>query len=286
MRRFAVLLASLGYLALGFLAFGFSTVLPAGAPAEAAQTARTTPPGKPGLEVDVQLLLMIDVSLSMDNSEQALQRQSYVAAFRDSLILDAIRSGPNGRIAVALIEWSGEREQTIIVPWMLIDGPQSGDAFARSLEARQTGRMSRTSISAALMFGARYMEDSIYTGIRRVIDMSGDGSNNDGPSMLVARKAIADAGIIVNGLPLVIDRVATRSRPGEIGLEDYYEACVLAGAGSFMIPVRSMDGFRDALKTKLILEIAGIWPDPALARVLPASSPAKAEIACDGRYQF
>ena len=254
--------------------------------AEAGRTARTAPPGQVGVEVDVQLLLMIDVSLSMDGTEQKLQRDSYVAAFRDPLVLDAIRFGPTGRIAVALVEWSGEREQRVVVPWTLVDGAASGDSFARALEAQPTSRMTRTSISSALMFGARYMRDSAYVGARRVIDMSGDGSNNDGPSMSLARATIAQAGIVVNGLPLLIDRVAGQTRPGEVGLEEYYEACVLAGTGAFMIPVRSMDGFRDALKTKLILEIAGLWPDPSDARVLPASGPAQPEVFCDGRYQF
>jgi hypothetical protein len=276
MRRFRTSIASL-IVAVVALAAGV---------AEAGRTARTAPPGQIGIEVDVQLLLMVDVSLSMDNTEQKLQRESYIAAFRDALVLDAIRFGPTGRIAVSLVEWSGDREQKVVVPWMLVDGAATGDAFARALEAQATGRMTRTSISSALMFGARHMAQSPYTGARRVIDMSGDGSNNDGPSMSLARAAIAEAGIIVNGLPLLIDRVANQTRPGEIGLEEYYEACVIAGTGSFMIPVRSMDGFRDALKTKLILEIAGLWPDPSDARVLPASGTARPDVACDGRYQF
>ncbi len=248
--------------------------------------ARTAPPGQPGIEVDVKLVLMVDVSLSMDTMEQKTQREGYVSAFRDPLILEAIRGGLNGRIAVTYVEWSGDNEQTVVVPWMLIDGTESAADFTGKLERAPISRLRRTSISSALLFGARLIDDSGFVAARAVIDMSGDGSNNEGPPMAQARTAMQERGIVVNGLPLMIDRVTSPGRPGEPTLEDYYEHCVIAGAGSFIIPVRTMEEFRDALKTKLVLEIAGLWPDPAAVRVMPASGPAPSGIACDGRFSF
>jgi hypothetical protein len=254
------------------------------APADARPSAMTTPPGRPGIEVDVQLVLAVDVSLSMDNDEQRLQREAYVAAFGDRLVLDAIRGGPTGRIAVTYVEWSGEDEQKIVVPWMLIDSDAAAQSFVAQLQSAPISRMRRTSISSAMQFAARLIDTSIYTAPRRVIDFSGDGSNNEGPPLQLTRSDILSRGIVINGLPLVLDRVGTQQNG--ITLEMYYDACVIGGTGSFLVPVREMGEFRDALKTKLILEIAGIVPDPDHTHVMPASETARSEIACDGRFSF
>jgi hypothetical protein len=261
------------------------TLLVGSAPeAEARRSAMTTPPGRVGIEVDVQLVLAVDVSLSMDNEEQRIQREAYVAAFRDRLVLDAIRGGPTGRIAVTYVEWSGEEEQKIVVPWTLVDSEEAAGSFAQALAVAPISRLRRTSISSAMLFATRLIETSIYTAQRRVIDFSGDGSNNEGPSLSATRADIVARGIVVNGLPLVIDRVGTQQNG--ITLEMYYDACVIGGVGSFLVPVRAMGEFRDALKTKLILEIAGIFPDPDHTHVMPASDAGRSEVACDGRYSF
>jgi hypothetical protein len=182
------------------------------------------------------------------------------------------------------VEWSGEDEQKIVVPWMLIDSDAAAQSFVAQLQSAPISRMRRTSISSAMQFAARLIDTSIYTAPRRVIDFSGDGSNNEGPPLQLTRSDILSRGIVINGLPLVLDRVGTQQNG--ITLEMYYDACVIGGTGSFLVPVREMGEFRDALKTKLILEIAGIVPDPDHTHVMPASETARSEIACDGRFSF
>lgn len=268
-----------------------ATVLMIGAlasqPADARRSALSTPPGSPAIEVDVQLVLAVDVSLSMDTEEQRLQREGYIAAFRSELVHKAIGGGMSGRIAVVYMEWSGDGEQTVVVPWTLVDSPATANAFANALERAPISRMRRTSISSAMLAAQRQLETSIYFGMRRVIDFSGDGSNNEGPSLAHTRAEILAKGTIVNGLPLLLDRVSTQNQNGEpITLEMYYDACVIGGVGSFQIPVRSMAEFRDALKTKLILEIAAIEPDPDHLNVIPASEVERPNVACDGRFSF
>jgi hypothetical protein len=256
-------------------------------PVDARRSAMTTPPGRPGVEVDLQLVLAVDVSLSMDNEEQQLQRQAYVAAFRDRLVHEAIRSGASGRIAVIYVEWSGDEEQRVVVPWTMIDSPEAAATFATSLETAPISRMRRTSISSAMAFAARLFEQSAYTAPRRVIDFSGDGSNNEGPPINLSRDEAVARGVVINGLPLVLDRTGTQMIGDQtVTLEMYYEQCVIGGAGSFLIPVREMGEFRDALKTKLILEIASIQPDPDHLNVIPASDTPRPGLDCNGRFSF
>jgi hypothetical protein len=257
------------------------------APADARRSAMQSP-GRPGVEVDLQLVLAVDVSLSMDNEEQNLQRAAYVAAFRDGLVQEAIRGGgPSGRIAVVYVEWSGDEEQRVVVPWTVIDGPEAAGRFAATLEAAPISRLRRTSISSAMQFIGRLFDASPYVSERRVIDFSGDGSNNEGPSLVQAREALTARGVVINGLPLVLDRTGTQMIGEQtVTLEMYYEQCVIGGTGSFLVPVREMGEFRDALKTKLILEIAAIQPDPDHANVIPASSTQGRPLHCDGRFSF
>jgi hypothetical protein len=237
--------------------------------------------------VDLQLVLAVDVSLSMDNDEQQLQRQAYVAAFRDPLVHEAIRAGTLSRIAVIYVEWSGDEEQRIVVPWTLIDSPEAANAFAATLESSSISRMRRTSISSAMNFAARLFDEASFTATRRVIDFSGDGSNNEGPPIDMTRDELIGRGIVINGLPLVLDRTGTQQIGGEtVTLEMYYEQCVIGGAGSFLVAVRDIGEFRDALKTKLILEIAAIQPDPDHLRVIPASDAPRAGFDCSGRFSF
>lgn len=207
--------------------------------------------------VDLELILAVDVSRSMNSWRLAMQREGYVAAFRDPEVLRAIQSGPQGRIAVTYVEWSGKRMQNVLIPWRTIATRQDAMAFADQLVDQATTRSRRTSISAMLLKAAEMFERSGVRGLRKVIDVSGDGPNNSGPSLVAARNALLQRGIVINGLPILAEPA---DLPGYLELENldlYYRDCVIGGPGSFLIPVSSMQNFAKAVRKKLILEIAG-----------------------------
>jgi hypothetical protein len=221
-------------------------------------------PAAAQIPVDLELVLAVDVSLSMDIDEQRLQRDGYVAAFRDGEVHKAIGSGGQGRIAVTYLEWAGPAVQQVVVPWTVIDGPEAARAFAARLEALPISRARMTSISAALDFSARLFESSGAKGLRRVIDVSGDGPNNAGPPVTLIRDEIIAKGIVINGLPIVMKLA---SGPFDLAdLDRYYVDCVIGGTGAFMIPVRTPGEFGSATRRKLLLEIAALEPMP-LVRV-------------------
>src|SRR5262249_8080494 len=146
----------------------------------------------------------VDVSLSMDTDEQRLQRDGYISALRDPEVHKAISAGPIGRIAVAYMEWAGPNVQSVVVPWTIIDGPAAANAFANKLQAADISRARMTSISAALQFSKDLLANSGVRGIRRVIDVSGDGPNNSGLPITPVRDELVAAGIVINGLPVVL----------------------------------------------------------------------------------
>lgn len=218
--------------------------------------------------VDVELVIAVDVSYSMDPDEQALQREGYILALTSKEFLQALRQGANGRIAVTYFEWAGQSDQKIIMPWRLIDGPEAADAVAAEIARAPYRRASRTSISGALRFAKPLFDDSGYKGLRRVIDVSGDGANNAGPLVVLMREDVLAAGITINGLPIMLKR----PNAGSIDIENldiYYEDCVIGGPGAFVVPIREREKFIEATRTKLVLEIAERQPD---AQVMPASS--------------
>jgi hypothetical protein len=220
-----------------------------------------------GVPVDVELVLAVDVSYSMDPDEQALQREGYMAAITSFEFMRALREGMHGKIAMTYFEWAGVHHRQIIVPWRLIDGPESADAFSADIGQARYTRASRTSIAGALEFGAMLFEGSGFRGIRRVIDVSGDGVNNNGPLVTVTRDEVLAKGITINGLPIMLKRPnASTMDIGE--LDVYFEDCVIGGPGAFVIPIRERDQFKEAIKTKLLLEIAGLTPKvvPVTAR--------------------
>ena len=221
--------------------------------------------------VDLELILAVDVSMSMDAEEQRIQRQGYAEAFLSPAVLDAIRSGPNGRIAVSYVEWAGVADQQIVIPWTLVDGEAAAAAVAETLLNAPRTRIRRTSISGALVFSQTHFEQNPYRGLRRVIDISGDGPNNQGPIVTDARDAVVAKGITINGLPLMF-------RAGGMmdiaQLDEYYRDCVIGGAAAFVLPVTSTENFARAIREKLILEISGLTPEGA--SVLTAASPATA----------
>jgi hypothetical protein len=225
--------------------------------------------------VDVELVIAVDVSYSMDPDEQALQREGYILALTSKEFLQALRQGANGRIAVTYFEWAGPSDQKIVMPWRLIDGPEAADAVAAEIARAPYRRASRTSISGALRFAKPLFDDGGYKGLRRVIDVSGDGANNAGPLVVSVREDVLAAGITINGLPIMLKR----PNAGSIDIDDldiYYEDCVIGGPGAFVVPIREREKFIEATRTKLVREIAGRRPEPS---VVPASSQAP-RISC------
>jgi hypothetical protein len=224
------------------------------------------PASQAGSTVDVELVLAVDISYSMDPDEQALQREGYVAALTSPEFLGALRQGMHGKIAVTYVEWAGAADQRVVVPWRVVDGPASADAFAAAVAAAPYRRAYRTSISGALQFSAELFKDSGQRGIRRVIDVSGDGANNQGALVDITRDEVVAKGITINGLPLMLKRPSPATMDLE-SLDVYYEDCVIGGPSAFMVPIRDRAQFREATRTKLVLEVAGLVP-----RVLPAAA--------------
>ncbi len=228
-------------------------------------------PGKasPGsVGVDVELVLAVDISYSMDLDELKLQREGYADAVASTEFLNALKQGMHGKIAVTLVEWAGVSDQRIVVPWRLIDGPDSARAMAAEMMAAPVRRAFRTSISGALLFSAPLFDGNGFTGIRRVIDVSGDGTNNQGPIVNLTRDEVVAKGITINGLPIMLKE----PQPGSVDLKDldiYYEDCVIGGPGAFVVPIRERERFKEAIRTKLVLDIAD---RSGAARVMPASA--------------
>jgi hypothetical protein len=219
--------------------------------------------------VDLELVIAVDVSLSMDLEEQRLQRDGYVTAFRDPEVHKAITSGPNGRIAVTYMEWAGPPTQQVVMPWTIVDGPPAARAFADRLEAVPISRARMTSISAALQYSGRLFESSGAKGIRRVIDVSGDGPNNAGVPVVPVRDELVAKGIVINGLPIMLKLAQGFFDLAELDL--YYSDCVIGGTGAFMIPIKEQSEFQAATRRKLLLEIAGYEAPARLIRVQAAA---------------
>ncbi len=227
--------------------------------------------------VDLELVLAVDVSLSMDMEEQLLQREGYVRAFLDPMVIQAIESGVHGKIAVAYMEWAGAASQIVTMNWTVIDGAASAAEFSASLAEASISRLRRTSVSGAIDFSRSMFQRNGYQGLRRVIDVSGDGPNNQGGPVVVARDAAVAEGITINGLPFLANPSASMSLFDLPELDIYYEDCVIGGPGAFLIPVHTPQEFAEAIRNKLVLEIAGALDHPP---VIPASATAP-RIPCD-----
>jgi hypothetical protein len=203
--------------------------------------------------VDLQLVLAVDVSGSMDVNEQRVQRDGYVKAFRHPDVLKAITTGPYGKVAVTYVEWSSAFYQLIVLPWRVIGDEEDALAFANDLERAPISREGRTSISGALYYAAGAFPISGVDSERRTIDVSGDGANNDGSPVTSARDQIVRQGITINGLPILIN---PSPMVGGITLDDYYHDCVIGGPGAFIVSVTDQSQFEFAIRRKLVLEIA------------------------------
>lgn len=207
--------------------------------------------------VDLELVLAADVSGSMDDQELALQREGYLKALTNPRVIKAIRSGPHRRIAIAFVEWAGPHWQTLVADWTMVYDAASARALADKIAESPVGNESRTSISTAIDFIAPMFRNNGFKGTRRVIDISGDGPNNRGRSVIAARDEALAQGITINGLPIINDRPNPWGGPASRNLDIYYEENVIGGPGAFMIPVTGMRNFAQGILSKLIREIAG-----------------------------
>jgi hypothetical protein len=221
------------------------------------------------LPVDLELVLAVDGSRSMDPEEQRLQREGYIAALRHPEVIAAIQSGPTGRIAITYFEWSGVNAQRIVVPWSLIEDSESADAVAEQIRPGAFYGRYGTSISASLAFAAALFDNNGYDGARRAIDVSGDGPNNMGPPVLPVRDAVVSQGIIINGLAITLRNPRQDPGTGYLDIENldaYYRDCVVGGVGAFTIAVTAVEQFESAIRRKLVTEIADSQP-----RIIPAA---------------
>jgi hypothetical protein len=206
--------------------------------------------------VDVLLVLAVDVSRSVDEDEARLQREGYRNAVSDPLVVEAVRGGMIGAIGVAYVEWAGAEYQRLVLPWTRIASPADAFAWATRLDEAPRASLSWTSISGALDFSHRVLADAPFEGTRRVIDVSGDGVNNSGGPVEAARDKLLADGVTINGLPIMNDR-PTFGRLPPVPLDEYFRDSVVGGAGSFVIPAEDFQAFGQAVKRKLIREIAG-----------------------------
>ena len=226
------------------LAAGGAAMLPA-APSRAEES------------VDLLLVLAVDVSRSIDDDEARLQREGYRSALMDARVLEAIQSGMTGSIAIAYVEWAGSDYQRLVIPWTRIGNAGDAQAWADQLERAPRVALSWTSISGGLDFSLRTLMESPFESVRRVVDVSGDGVNNSGPPVEQVRDLLVAQGITINGLPIMNDR-PTFGRPSPVPLDQYFRDSVIGGAGAFLIAAEDFAAFGNAVRRKLVREIAGL----------------------------
>ena len=216
--------------------------------------------------VDLELVLAVDVSSSIDEVEARRQREGHVAALADPEVISAIQGGGYGRIAVVYLEWADGDFQRVVAPWTVIGTEADARIFAASLATAPFISGRRTAIGAAIESSISLIEDNNYQGMRQVIDLSGDGPQNSGSSLSQARTRAETALITINGLPIQSERQSPFRPSVSIDVADYFEKQVIAGPGAFISPTNEHEDFVDALKRKLIIEIAGLDPARFLRR--------------------
>lgn len=214
-------------------------------------------------DVELELVLLADATQSIDNAEIYFQRQGYASALTDPSVLAVIAGSAYGRIAVTYVEWGGQFSQDVVVPWTIIDGPDSAQAFARELMRKPRLAYGRNAIGAALLYGMRLIEENDIEGWRKVIDFSGDSANNYyPPSIGWAREKVLENGVVINGLAILCRAC---SGPADDQLARRYEQQIIGGPGAFVVAAESRDTFAEAVRKKLLLEIAGEMPAATLA---------------------
>jgi len=212
-------------------------------------------PVRAEIKVDLELVLAVDASRSIDAFEYRLQRMGYAKALTHPAVVGAITSGPMRRIAISYVEWSGAVQQATLVGWTLLDGKASAAAFARKLTNAPRRFLGGTSISGAIGYSYRMFKGNGIRGARRVIDISGDGPNNRGAPVVTARDMAVRDGITINGLAILNDRPSRPPWPEE-PVDIHYKTKVIGGPGAFMMVVKGFDAFAAAIRNKLIREIA------------------------------
>jgi hypothetical protein len=210
-------------------------------------------------QVDLLLVLASDVSRSVDAAKFKLQRDGYVAAISNPRVIEAIKSGPHGRIAICFIEWSGVGAQKVVVDWMMIDGVKAAQDFASQLDEAQRSFADRTSISGGIDFAMAQLEHAPFQATRRTIDVSGDGTNNSGRDVTAARDEALAQGATINGLVILSEQPLSwnadhTNPPG--GLEAYYRNNVTGGPNSFVMVAENFNTFGQAILNKLVAEVA------------------------------
>ena len=212
--------------------------------------------------VDLQLVIAIDVSSSMNESRRRVQREGYARAFRSAEVLAAIKSGPHGRIAIACFGWARPDYQRVIAPWTIVETPADADAVAHAIEQEPLASEAGTSISAALLFSERLLHAAGIRADRRIIDVSGDGPNNSGPLLRPTRVLVLAGGVTINGLAIALRTTEERTFGpfASTTIRSYYRDCVIGGAGAFVIAVENVADFEPAIRTKLTMEIAEMHP--------------------------
>jgi hypothetical protein len=215
-----------------------------------------------GEPVDVLLVLAVDVSRSVDEDEARLQREGYRNAVSDPAVIEAVRGGMIGAIGLAYVEWAGAEYQRLLLPWHRIAGAGDAEAWSELLAEAPRASLSWTSISSALDFSLKVLNDAPFEAMRRVIDVSGDGVNNSGGPVELARDRVVAEGVTINGLPIVNDR-PTFGRMPPVPLDEYYRENVIGGPGAFVVVAEDFQSFGNAVKRKLIREIAALPATPA-----------------------
>jgi len=219
--------------------------------------------------VDLELVLAVDISGSIDPDEARLQRQGYLAALTDPEVIQAIRQGTLGRIAVTYVEWAGIHTAHTVVDWTLVEDSESARRFVDAIARAPLQTALWTSISNAIEFALPRFDNNGFEGTRRVIDISGDGPNNQGGLVVKRRDRAVAAGVTINGLPIVNNRPSPFGWPALPDLDLYYENCVIGGPGAFYVVANSFTDFARAIRKKLILEIADRAPT---ARIIFAAA--------------
>jgi hypothetical protein len=246
-----------------FLMLLVAAVLSAATPVRAAE------------KVDLLLVLAADVSRSVDDQKFLLQREGYAAAITNPRVLDAVRSGPNGRIALCFVEWSGLGAQKIVVGWQMIGDAKSAAAFAAQIRTAPRSFADRTSISGGIEFAVAQLEAAPFESNRRTIDVSGDGTNNSGREVTFARDAALNKGITINGIVILSEQPLPwnpehTNPPG--GLANYYRDNVIGGPGAFVMTAEDFGAFGKAMIGKMIAEVA-MRPDARRAELPQSASP-------------
>lgn len=216
-------------------------------------------------DVDLLLVLAADISRSLDEQKFRLQRGGYAAAISDARVVQAMTAGPKGRIGIVFLEWSGDGEQAVVVDWMTIGSPQDAAQVAARVREAPRMFMGRTSISGAIDYALAQLQRSPFAAPRRIIDISGDGTNNSGRDVQAARDKAVELGVVVNGL-VILSEVPLSFNPSHThppgGLLHYYETNVIGGTGAFAVEAKDYESFGQSLISKLIKEVASALPAP------------------------